>query len=73
MAQLVERLPSMRIPPEATRLFLLRKKELSSGVAALLCLVSLTELTHIQVLYVLYLHVHNVQYMYTAAPYLVSV
>ena len=30
-------------PPEAALLFLLRKRELSSGVVALLCLVSMTD------------------------------
>ena len=30
----------VRVPPEAALLFLLRKRELSSGVVALLCLVS---------------------------------
>ena len=34
----------VRIPPEAALLFLSRKQELSSGLVALLCLVSLTEL-----------------------------
>ena len=47
MAQFVEHLPSIcrtlrvRVPPEAD--LLLRKRELSSGVIALLCLVSMTD------------------------------
>ena len=33
----------VRVPPEAALLFLLRKRELSSDVVALLCLVSMTD------------------------------
>ena len=33
----------VRVPPEAALLFLLRKRELSSGVVALLCLLSMTD------------------------------
>ena len=33
----------VRVPPEAALLFLLRKRELSSGVVALLCLVAMTD------------------------------
>ena len=40
---LVCRMSRVRIPPEAAPLFLLRKRELCSGVVALLCLVSMTD------------------------------
>ena len=49
-AQLVERLPRtsrVRVPPETALLFLLGKKELSSGVVALLCLVLMTDIVHV--------------------------
>ena len=35
----------VRVPPEAALLFLLGKKELSSGVVACICLVSITDYT----------------------------
>ena len=59
---LVCRTSQVRIPPEAALLFLLGKKELSLGVVALLCLVSMTDCSctciHVHVLYI-----HNI-YMY---------
>ena len=39
----------VRVPPEAALLFLLRKKELSSGVVAVLCPVSITVSMHVYV------------------------
>ena len=43
MRYLVCRMLRVRVPPEAALLFLLRKRELSSGIVALLCLVSMTD------------------------------
>ena len=64
----------VRVLPEAALLFLLRKRELSSGVVALLCLVSMTDRSCGYTCK--YMYVHHSIYMYSictcmcGSPYL---